>query len=550
MKRSFTWLLAISLVSTVALAGPAPVDVAVGQTINAYHQTNLVSDVPGLAPITDANLVNPWGLTATASSPMWAADNGSGFSTLYNGLGVPSSTIVTVPPASGRGPGVRGKPTGVVNNPTTATDFIVAQGTASRGASFIFSTEDGTISGWSPNVNATNAIMEVDNSNTTTGPVYKGLAIASNGGVNFLYAPNFRAGTVDVFDRTWQKVNLAGSFSDPTIPTGFAPFNVQALAGQLYVSYAKQDAAKQHDVPGAGNGYVNVFNTDGTLVRRLASGGTLNSPWGLAIAPANYGLFSSQVLVGNFGDGRVNAFGTDGTFLGQLQNAAGQPIAIDGLWALRVGNNGTGSDPNAIYFAAGIQGETHGLFGSLTAVPNVVGGRGFGISSSPTGTVNLIWQPGFGQSSYLILRLTNGAFSVVASGLSAAATSFADTTAPTGFSCYWLLALGAGATRTSDFVCATAGVQSATGVPQNFTLRMNQGSTASLTWTAPTGGGQDNFLLTDFTGGTQQLAATATSASIATTGFDCFMLQARAGTTVLGTTKVVCGQSGLSNLPT
>jgi hypothetical protein len=239
----------------------------------------------------------------------------------------------------------------------------------------------------------------------------------------------------------------------------------------------------------------------------------------------------------------------DGGFSGQLQNAAGQPIAIDGLWALKVGNSGAGSDLNAVYFAAGIQGETHGLFGTLTLIPQVVGGRGFGINSTLGGIV-LTWQPGVGQSSFMIVRLANGGFTTVAQGLSAAATSFIDTTPPAGLDCYWLFALGPSPTRTSDFLCATFGQQPVGGVPQNFTLRLNQLPVASLSWSAPVGGGQDNYLLIDLQGGTQVLPANATTATVKMTGFDCFILQARAGNNVLGSSQALCGQPGFSNLPT
>jgi uncharacterized protein (TIGR03118 family) len=546
VNRSLRWLLAISLISVVALAGPTPADVTFAQATNAYHQTNLVSDVPGLAAVTDPNLVNPWGMSATATSPFWSANNGSGTATLYSGLGVPNARIVTIPPASSRA-GAKGRPTGTVNG-SGGTDFVVSSGGVSGSSNFIFSTEDGTIQGWNPNVNGTLAFITVDNLDPNTGAVYKGLAIASNGGANFLYAPNFRAGTVDVFDRTWQKVTVPGGFNDPTIPAGFAPFNTQTLGGLIYVTYAKQDVAKRDDVPGAGNGFVNVFNPDGTLVRRLASGGTLNSPWGVAIAPANYGPFSNQVLVGNFGDGRISAYSLQGTFLGQMQDAAGQPISIDGLWAIRVGNGGNGSDVNSIYFLAGPQNETHGLYGVLSVIPNVIGGRGLGINSRSDGVV-VTWQPGIGQTSFQIVRLSNGVFTTVAPNLSAATTSFLDATAPTGLNCYWLFALGTSPTRTSDLLCATFSPQVVAGVPQNFTLRMNQLPVANLTWAPPVGGGQDNYLLIDLLGGTQVLPGTATSATVVVPSFDCFILQARSGNTVLGSSQALCGAPGFSNLP-
>ncbi len=204
-----------------------------------------------------------------------------------------------------------------------------------------------------------------------SGAVYKGLAIGSVGTDNFLYAANFHAGTIDVFDKNFAPASLAGSFSDPRIPTGFAPFNIQNLEGKLYVTYAKQDATKHDDVAGKGNGFVDVFDTDGNFIQHVASRGHLNSPWGLVFAPADFGRFSNDLLVGNFGDGRINAYSWEGDhfhFHGQLRGPDGQPITIDGLWALRFGNGAPNSGPtNFLFFTAGINGEDDGLFGSLSA---------------------------------------------------------------------------------------------------------------------------------------------------------------------------------------
>jgi uncharacterized protein (TIGR03118 family) len=328
---------------------------------NSYFQRNLVSDIAGMAEKTDTNLVNPWGIATSASSPFWVSDNHAGVSTLYNGDGIASSLVVTIPPPSGGTPPAA--PTGVVFN--SSTNFQVSPGAAAR---FIFATEDGTIVGWN---SGSTGILKVDNS--ASGAIYKGLGIGTSNGSNYLYAANFFAGTVDVFDQNYGSATLPGSFLDPTIPAGFAPFNVQNIAGQLYVTYAKQDADKHDDVPGAGNGYVNIFNTNGVLVRRLISQGALNSPWGMALAPTNFGAFSGALLVGNFGNGKINAFDpATGSQLGTLQDPAGNPINIQGLWGLIFGNGGSGGDTRTLYFAAGIAGtnsiEDHGLFGSISAL--------------------------------------------------------------------------------------------------------------------------------------------------------------------------------------
>ena len=327
---------------------------------NVYVQHNLVSDVPGTADVTDPNLVNPWGISISATSPFWVSNNRKGNSTLYNGSGTITPLVVAVPSAAGAGQ--TGTPTGQVNNSTT-TAFLLANG---RGASFIFSTEDGVIAGW--NTGATATAMA-----TKAGAVYKGLAIGANSSGPLLYAANFSAGTVDVFDTKFAATKVSGGFLDPGIPAGFAPFNIWALGGKLYVTYAKQDGAKQEDVAGAGNGFVDVFDFDGNLQKRLISNGALNSPWGLAIAPSTFGAFPGALLVGNFGDGRINAFDpTSGALLGTLQDSSGKAIVISGLWALLVGNGASGGDKNTLYFTAGISGEQHGLLGSLAPPASIL----------------------------------------------------------------------------------------------------------------------------------------------------------------------------------
>ena len=342
----------------------------------SYEQTDLVSDIPGMAAVTDPNLVNPWGMSfLPPAGPMWVSDNGMGVATLYNGSGQPfpvgSPLVVTIatpsvlPPVPPPPPAA---PTGNVFNPTT--DFVVTEGGKSGPAVFLCATEDGTISGWSPTVNFTQTIRVVDNTDLTNGPVYKGLALASSGGKNFLYAANFRDARIDVFDKNFANVTASFKFSDPAIPGGFAPFDIRSLNGQLYVTYALQNSSRHDDVAGAGNGFVDIFNTDGAFVKRLISNDPLNSPWGLAIAPGDFGSLSNDLLVGDFGDGLINAFDPNtGTFLGTLDDSLGNPIAIDGLWALNFGNGGTAGPTNTLFFTAGINGEMDGLFGTLTTVP-------------------------------------------------------------------------------------------------------------------------------------------------------------------------------------
>ncbi len=328
---------------------------------NAYALHNLVSDLAGMADFTDTNLVNPWGIAFSATGPFWISDNRTGLSTLYNSSGTPQALVVNIPvPMGGTPPS---KPNGMVFNNTSG--FAVGAGQPGR---FIFSTENGTIVAW---YTGSSGVTKVDNS--AAGVVYKGLALGVSSGSNYLYAANFFAGTIDVFDTNYNAVTLAGSFHDPSIPAGFAPFNIHNVNGQLYVAYAKQNGQKNHDVPGPGNGFVNIFDTSGNFVQRFASSNVLNSPWGIVVAPANFGALSGAVLIGNFGDGRINAFGPGtNAFLGSLDDASGNPLVIPGLWGLIVGNGGIGGDAHTIYFSAGIPGtnniEDHGLFGSLSVI--------------------------------------------------------------------------------------------------------------------------------------------------------------------------------------
>jgi uncharacterized protein (TIGR03118 family) len=367
-------------------------------------QTNLVSDLPGVAQQQDPQLINPWGIATSSTSPFWISDNNAGVSTLYNTAGAKQGLIVSIPiPPSPLD--ASGTPTGAVNTNGAGgfnvSGFSKTGAPASAPAIFLFATEDGTIVGWNPGVNpsgfdpakvGTYGIIAVDNSGNNftnpdptqeTGAVYKGLAIAPTSATpivaadaastSLLYASNFRTGTIDVFDKNFAKPTLAaGAFTDSALPKGYAPFDVQVLNGQVYVTYALQNATKHDDVAGKHNGFVDVYNLDGSGGKRLISGGVLDSPWGLAIAPPSYGTLAGDLLVGNFGNGRINAFNLSSTKPAShstpLTDPDGEPIEIDGLWALRVGNGGTGGDANTVYFTAGLFGETHGLFGSLTSV--------------------------------------------------------------------------------------------------------------------------------------------------------------------------------------
>jgi len=312
--------------------------------------------VPGLAPTLDPSLVNPWGLSSSPASPFWVSNAGSGNTTLYNSAGVKQALVVTIPGPTVSVPSV---PTGQVFN--NAASFQLSNGT---NATFLFAGATGTISGWNGGL-GTSAVTVV---NGFPGASYTGLAISGSGATARLYAANFGQGTVDVFDGSFQK--LGGSFVDPNLPAGYAPFNVQTLNGSVYVTYALVDPITHKDLPGAGHGFVDVFDTNGILVRRLVSDGALDSPWGLAIAPSTFGTFANALLVGNFGDGTIHAYDVlNGGLLGTLLDTSGQPIVNDGLWALRVGNGGNGGDPNRIYFTAGIEDETAGLFGSIASVP-------------------------------------------------------------------------------------------------------------------------------------------------------------------------------------
>jgi uncharacterized protein (TIGR03118 family) len=345
----------VALVATAALVASAG---ARTSNLTGFRVTNLVSDQPGVAASVDPNLVNAWGLTSLPTSPWWVADNGTDVSTLYRADGTKLGLTVSVPSA----------PTGAVSN--TGSSFVVKDGAKSAAALFIFSTEEGTILGWNPNVAATSAVVAVPN---TDGAIYKGLAIASTTGGDRLYATDFHNGRVDVFDGSFHNVTPVGSFVDAHIPYGYAPFGIQNVDGKIVVTYAKQDADAEDDVPGFGHGFVDVFDTSGALLARVGSGGFLNSPWGIALAPNGFGDLGGDLLIGNFGDGRINVFapsqGGSYQWVGQLRESSVRKIVtIDGLWALQFGKNTTNNGPaTTLFFTAGPAGESHGLFGTITA---------------------------------------------------------------------------------------------------------------------------------------------------------------------------------------
>ncbi len=349
--------LALALGLAAALLSLAPAAAADQHT--AYHQANQVSDVPGLAAITDPNLVNAWGLAAGPATPLWSNDNGTDVATVYNGaVGGSAPAIVPLVVSIPGGAG-----TGMVFNDQPG--FTVSAGGVTASARFIFVTEAGTLSGWAPNVPLNGAAQLKA---TVPGAVYKGLATLTGGQGTFLYAANFSAGRIDVFDSNWSNVQLSGDFSDSQIPSGFAPFNVQALGGKLYVTYAKQDPERTDEVAGPGLGFVDVFDSNGHLLRRLIRRGHLNAPWGLVTAPSGFGQFSGDLLVGNFGDGHIHAYDLgSGAFAGEPRDEHGNPVVIDGLWALRVGN-GVFGDPTGLVFSAGPDDESHGLLGTIEAV--------------------------------------------------------------------------------------------------------------------------------------------------------------------------------------
>jgi uncharacterized protein (TIGR03118 family) len=327
---------------------------AVSARADTYSWTNFQSDIPGVAQHVDPNLVNPWGMSVSApNGTIWVSDNGTGVSTLYRQDGTANPLIVTIPPAKHNKDG--GNPTGQVRNSTPF--FQVTKNGNSAPAFFIFVSEDGSISGWNPTLDGTHAIIAVDNSQGGNHAIYKGATLGMAGGHNFLYATDFHNGQVHTFDENFHQVNPNG-FADPSLPAGYAPFGIRTFNGEIFVTYAKQDAKREDDVHCPGCGLVNVFDTSGNFLRRLIStGGNLNAPWGLALVEG------SNLWVGNFGDGLINNYDpVSGNHIETLMRADGTPLQFDGLWDLLPQASG-------VFFTAGIADEGHGLFGLITEDP-------------------------------------------------------------------------------------------------------------------------------------------------------------------------------------
>jgi uncharacterized protein (TIGR03118 family) len=357
MRRSLRLAL-VAAVSTLALAAAAPLSAS--PPGGSFTVTPLVSDVPGAAALTDPHLVNGWGLTRSATSPWWVADNGTDLSTLY----ISNSSIpIAINPLV---VGVDGGPTGTVfagipgqfQVGTTATPTVLGT------ANFIFASEDGMIRAWRGG--STAALVTAHGQ---PGAIYKGLAIAQTTAGPRLYAADFHNARVDVFNGAWGDVTPAGSFVDPMLPGDYAPFGIQAIGNRIFVSYAQQDADAADEIAGQSRGFVDAYDLSGNLLARVAQHGQLNAPWGLALAPASFGRYAGDLLVGNFGDGQINAYEETAAGFehrGTLRDASGGKLVIDGLWALEFGNAGSNGNPDTLFFTAGPNDESHGLFGTIT----------------------------------------------------------------------------------------------------------------------------------------------------------------------------------------
>ncbi|HEY2865757.1 MAG TPA: TIGR03118 family protein [Pyrinomonadaceae bacterium] len=374
-------LAGISLVAFTqigAYAKPRAAPLQLGQS-TGYEQTNLVSNIAGLAPNTDPKLLNPWGFIENADGTFRVAANGSGRGILFSAQGVRDGADIIIPTPAGSAHNSSATPNGVVPNDTSG--FVISDHGKSAPATLLFSTEDGTIAGWNPQVNQAHAVIAADQSGNDA--IFKLLALGTNAQGTFIFATDFHNGVVDIFDSSFDLVHFgANAFVDPTtgpdaIPSDFAPFGVKNFGGTLFVTYAMQDADREDDVAGVGNGFIDEYDTSGNFIRRFATRGALNSPIGATIAPADFGQFSNDVLIGNFGDSRVNAFDpATGAFLGQLTDTNGDPLVLNGgfqetdtkgLWGIGFGNGVNGAGTNAMFFAAGINEENDGLFGKVTA---------------------------------------------------------------------------------------------------------------------------------------------------------------------------------------
>ncbi|WP_235922555.1 TIGR03118 family protein [Rugamonas aquatica] len=322
----------------------APPPVVTPPALTQFKLTKLVGDTAGSAAQTDAKLVNAWGIAFNPSGFVWVANNGSSTSTLYDGNGMAQALVVATPPS----------PTGIVYN--GSADF--------RASPFIFATESGKIAAWSPTADRNNAVTLFDGAGAQA--VYKGLAIATWNNANYLYAADFHNSRVDIFDANFNKVTLPGAFRDTTLPANYAPFGIQAVGDRIYIAYAQRESGGDDEVAGAGLGAIDVFDTAGNLVKQLAMGGVLNAPWGMALAPANFGTYSGKLLVANFGDGKINAYDpATGAMAGTLSNTSGSAIVIDGLWGIAFGPGVNSQPVNTLFFAAGPGDEAHGLYGRI-----------------------------------------------------------------------------------------------------------------------------------------------------------------------------------------
>jgi uncharacterized protein (TIGR03118 family) len=373
--RSFAvGMLAAAVPAAVAVAVAVPgLPAQAAGPQNDFHQTNLISNRSDQgAQVVDASTQNPWGLALSPTSPLWVANNNSGTATVYRinvgGTTVQKVNLTVALPGGRASTGDGPSPTGQVFNPTSG--FVITSDAGSGPGLFIFSAEAGQISAWSPAadpvVNGAST-AQVEFSSKTA--VYKGLAIGNVGQDTFLYASNFHDNRVDVFNDKFHRVRLFGNFTDGSLPRGYAPFGIQEINGLLYVSYALQNAEKHDDVAGPGHGFIDIFTNEGLLVKRLVSRGDLNSPWGLALAPAGFGPFGGKLLVGNFGDGLIHAYNpANGLPSGALLDEHHQPIQIDGLWGLLFGTAATGGT-GTLLFSAGLNDEADGLVGSIVPAP-------------------------------------------------------------------------------------------------------------------------------------------------------------------------------------
>jgi uncharacterized protein (TIGR03118 family) len=393
MKKFCAFLLGLVFVNAL------PLPSAHAQT-NSYKQTNLASDTAGIAPNTDAKLVNPWGIAFIPGSPFWISDNNSGFTTLYNQTGASSGSFKIAPPNGSSNPAT---PTGIVT-PANGVTFNVN----GQPGIFIFDTEDGTISAWT---GGTSTILAVDNStvpSAATGAVYKGLALITNATGSFLLATNFRSGKVEVYDSSIKQTQILGpgAFNDPTLPAvpagsgspGYAPFGIHVLnvnnTSMVVVTYALQDTPMHDPLHIAGAGFVDLFSADGTMLRRITSDAHLNAPWGVVIPPAGFGSLAGDLLVGNFGDGTINAYNfSNGAFIDQMKDQNGTVITNASLWDMVFGGGGTSGNSNTMYITAGLANEQHGLFSAITANAAPAPTSDFNISASPMTRTIAAGQP-------------------------------------------------------------------------------------------------------------------------------------------------------------